>query len=260
MALPFRLGRKPAVKDTRVARLSLAGAGLADPPASSNWYADVPDWQMLANDEVGDCVVAFAMHYIYQQMRYLAQDKATIPSTAEAIRNYTAIGGYDPAVSGSDQGLVVMGPGGLVEYWARTGLLCGGTMHKLTNVVQITHPNPKEWRQAISLFSGLGIGVRLPQWIMDYPELPFIWDDPSGPIAGYHEMFLVGYETVAGHTYYDCVTWGEQVRLTEEFLLAVFDEGVAVLSTDGLDSGGVNAAGLNQIALAGSMKLLQRVG
>lgn len=258
MALPFRLGRKPAVPDARVSRMSIAAVRLAEPPDSSNWSADIENWGMLGNDSVGNCVVAMAMHYVYQRERYLSQNKTMVPTEAEAIRNYSAISGYDPANPASDQGLTVMGAGGLVEYWARTGLLCGGTLHKLTNVVQITRPDPREFRQAISLFSGLGIGVRLPRSIMNAPDLPFVWDDPTGPIAGYHEMFLVGYESVAGTYFYDCVTWGTQVRLTEEFLLGVFDEGVCPLTTDGLNPSGFNAAGINQMHLALSMNLLRQ--
>lgn len=256
----YRLGRKAAITDHRVARLSRVGSGLADPPPSANWYADVIDWGMLGNDQVGDCVVAFGMHYVYQQLRYLSQDKAAIPTTAEAIANYSAIGGYDPADPETDAGLAVMGPGGLIEYWTRTGLLCGGEIHKLTNVVQITRPNPKEWRQAISLFGGMGVGVRLPESIMEADDVPFLWSDPSGPIAGYHEMFLVGYETMNGHTYYDCITWGTRVRLTEAWLQSQFDEGVAVLSMDGMDAGGINAAGLSKTDLAARMALLQEQG
>ena len=257
MPLPFRLGKKPAVADDRVLSLSEGAMLLPDPPDSANWYADVEDWQMLGNDEVGDCVVAFGMHYIYQQMCYLNPGAVPIPTTEEAIKNYSAIGGYDPAIPATDQGLTVMGPGGMIEYWARTGLLCGGTVHKLNRVMQLTQVNPKEWRQAISLFSGVGIGMRMPQSIMDAPDIPFIWDDPTGPIAGYHEIFLVGYETVSNNVFYDCITWGTRVRLTEDFLTHVFDEGVVVLSTDGLDAMGKNAAGVDQTVLANSITQLQ---
>lgn len=257
MRLNLKLGKKPAITDTRIARLSQAASGLPDPPSESNWYADVEAWQMLGNDICGDCVVAFALHFIYQQERYLRQGRAAVPTAVEAIQNYAAIGGYSPAIAGSDQGLTVMGAGGLVEYWARKGLVSGGTVHKLTNVVQITHPNPREWKQAIATFSGMGVGIRMPERIMDAPELPFLWDDPSGPMAGYHEMFLVGYESVAGNTYYDCVTWGALVRLTEEFLLHTFDEGVVPLSTDGLNANGVNAAGVDRLALTRAMVTLQ---
>lgn len=251
------LGRRPRVADARIKRLSVAAPSLPDPPASSNWYADIPAWQMLGNDECGDCVVAMGMHFIYQQQSYLTPGRAPMPTAAEAIASYSAIGGYTPSNPDSDQGLTVMGKGGLVEYWARDGLMCGGTNHKLTGVLQITRPNPREWQQAISMFSGLGVGIRLPESIADSDVLPFVWDDPSGPIAGGHEMFLVGYEKVSGHTFYDCITWGERVRLTEEFLVAVYDEGVCMLSTDGLDKDGKNAVGVTAVALADAMTLLK---
>lgn len=251
-----KLGKKPAVADARVAWLALVAPSLPAPPAEANWYADVADWQMLGNDSVGDCVAAAAMHAIYQQKSYLTPGgKAAVPTDAEAITNYSAIGGYTPDNPASDQGLSVMGQGGLLSYWARHGLLCGGTTHKLHSAVQLDIA-PREWKQAIATFGSALLGIHLPKAIAESIDLPFVWSDPSGPYVGGHEVLAVGYQTVGGETLYDTITWGQRVRCTEAFLLGVVDEAVAVFTTDGLNARGINPAGMDQAMLTKAMRLL----
>lgn len=258
MPANLRLGKKPAVADARLPHLTAVASSLPNPPPAANWLADVENWQMLGNDSVGDCVAAAAMHVIFQQKSYLTPGgRATVPTAAEAIHNYSAIGGYDPSNPASDQGLAVLGSGGLIEYWARHGLLCGGVTHKLKSAIQIGMV-PREWQQAISLFGSVLLGMQLPAGIADADSLPYVWSDNRGPAAGGHEVLAVGYQTVASETLYDIVTWGQLCRCTEAFLLAVVDEVVVVSTSDGINAAGVDAAGINQIALANAMKQLQQ--
>ena len=96
---------------------------------------------MLGNDTVGNCVFCTAFHWIQQASLFIEQPLPTDPTTKECVDAYSAVTGYTPADPGTDNGTVVMGPGGLVEYWTRHGLLCGGVINMLTSAVD-QHPRP----------------------------------------------------------------------------------------------------------------------
>lgn len=250
------LGKREARIDHRIPRFS-AVTSLPDPPPNANWYADVPLWGMLGNDDVGDCVIAAAMHQIMQLDAYRNPGDGLIPTTQEAVTAYSAVTGYVPGDANTDQGTYVLGQGGLIEYWSKTGLLCGGELNKPAAFCQITHKDPKQWQQAISTFGSLMIGMQLPQAIVAADDTPFVWDEYSGPVAGGHEVLLVGYETVAGTVVYDLVSWGTMYRAAEEFLLNVVDETVCVYDRVSLDARGVDPAGIDDQTLLAYMTRLQ---
>lgn len=255
MVFSPKFGRNPARKDARLPHFSAVTA-LPQPPNIANWFADTPTWGDLGNSDVGDCVVAAAMHQIMQATSYVNPGHGLIGTAAEAIESYSAIGGYVPGNPMTDQGLTVLGVGGMVEYWAKNGLRCGGVLNRPQSVMQIEHPDSTHWKQAISIFGNLMLGVRLPENVVATPESPFVWDDPTGPVAGLHEIILVGYEVVAGRTTYDLVSWGALYRATEEFLLAAFDEAVVVYNRASLDARGIDPAGIDEATLLGMMARL----
>lgn len=258
MPVDVRLGKKPAVLDKRVPRLSKLAAGLPPPPMWANWYADVEDWCMLANDQVGNCVDAAAMHMILQMMSYtMAPAKPQLPTSAEAIAVYSANTGYIPGNASTDQGSFVLGPNGLMQYWLTHGIVCGGVLNKPTAFLQITQPNPEEWQQAIALFGSLMVGIRLPESIVAGDTVPDVWVDPTGPVAGGHELLLAGYLKTPSGTIYLAVSWGAVYRLTEEFLIAVIDEAVCVIDPAFFGVTGLDPAGLDMAALTADMDAMR---
>lgn len=259
MPVSVKLGKRPARHDPRVPHFSKHSAALPAPPTNSNWFADVGSWQMLANDQVGDCVCAAILHLILQQESYtLAPTKPVLPTDAEAIALYSAVTGYVPGNPATDQGTYMLGAGGAMSYWSTHGVTCGGTLNKPLAFLQVG--NATEYKQAISLFSNLLIGIRLPQAIVAADEVPEVWCDFSGPIAGGHEIILVGYETLPSGVYYDLVSWGQLYRCTEEFLLGTVDEAVTVLNPAFMNAQGLNPAGINLAALQADMAALQSEG
>lgn len=229
MPVGYRTGRKPAIKDVRVPRLSLHSAGLPPPPDFVNRYAAVPMWQMLGNDQFSDCVEAAVLHLIYQQACYANPGAAPIPTDAEAFTFYGKATGFDPNNPATDQGSYVLGPGGVMQYWLTNGVVCGGVLNRPVSFLQITKPSTLEWRQALASFGNVLLGIKLPERIVAADTIPFVWDDPSGPMAGLHEILGVGYQDVAGERLYDIISWGARYRITETCLLALIDEVVTVV-------------------------------
>jgi hypothetical protein len=250
MPVSVKLGRLPAVEDDRVPLmadlLAAAPVALPAPPAMVNNYAGVGEWGMLANDTIGDCVEACTGHAVLQFTTYA--DAPTTPTDEDAIALYSAVTGYVPGDDATDQGTVIFGQGGLVEYWAKHGVSFGGISSKAAAFAQIKLANGgiERIQQSIYLFGGVMLGLDLPENVVARDTVPYVWDNPSGPIAGGHCVWLCGYETIAGTLRFDLISWGARYRMTEAFLTGTFQEAVVVFDKDSL-----NAAGKNPIDLGG---------
>lgn len=258
MSLPvnIKLGKKPPVTDPRVPRLSaIAGDRLPAPPTSTNWFAAVGSWPMLANDKVGDCVEAAVLHCIQQFSTYAGTPLT--PTEQECLSFYSAATGYNPADPNTDQGSYVLGPDGVMNYWQVKGVTCGGKATYVDKYVQIKKKDTTEWKQAIWLFGGVLVGFLLPEAVFNDG---YVWHTTSGPVAGGHEVWIDGYETIGNQTLYDLVSWGQRYRATEEFMVACLDECVAVVDDTELTARGVNAAGLDMAQLVKDMDIIRRQG
>jgi hypothetical protein len=252
MSVLYKLGKKHAVTDHRVKRMSIAAPNLPAPPMDANWYAGMSNWGMLANDSVGDCVEAAVLHSLAQFSTYAGAP--LVPSAEEALAFYEKAAGYNPEDPTTDQGSYVLGTGGVMEYWHTTGIMCGGILNKVEGFMQITQRDPTEWMQGIYLFGGLLVGLQLPEAIVAGDTVPGVWQDFQGPIAGGHEVWINGYETLNSGRYYDLVSWGQQFKATEEFLQRCMDEAVVVVDSVELNARGVNAGDLSMDQLMEDMK------
>lgn len=256
----LRFGLRPPQPDTRIPRFGLHAGGLPPPPPAANWYADVAEWYMLGNDEVGDCFEAAVMHMTYQGACYATPGAAPMPTTADTIEFYSAATGYDPADPNTDQGTFLMGPGSGMETWATRGIRYGGNLVKATAFMQITHPNPVEWQQAIATFGGVIIGLNLPQGIVATDIVPDVWEDASGPSAGGHAIYLCGYVKTPNRTTYQVISWGQLYHVTEDFLLATQTQVVTAVNPTFLNAVGINPAGVDQKILLADMAALRTIG
>jgi hypothetical protein len=253
----MKLGKLPAVHDDRFPRMSaVTGGRLPAPPPFANWYAEVGDWGMLLNDQIGCCVPAAILHSIYQMSAYSGTPQK--PTEAE-VRDFYKVTGYD-GTPGTDLGSYVLGPDGLVPYWHTHGVMCGGVLNMVGASMRITQPNPIQWRQAIWLFGGILVGLNLPERIAE--TAPYLWVDGSGPYAGGHEVWISGYQPAdgsyvdrTGPALYDIVSWGGMYRATETFLLACVDEVVTLVNPVEMNARGLNAADYNVADLDQQIRL-----
>jgi hypothetical protein len=256
--MSHKLGRKPAVSDLRVPYLhTLALAKtLPPPPEWVNWYADVGDWSALGNDVAGCCVEAMAGHAVQQFASYA--DRVVVPTAAESLALYSEITGYDPTNPASDQGTVVLGPGGLIQHWLTKGVVFGGQRTFATGFAQVRVDDMTMLRQAVHFFGGVGLGLDLPDSVIEDADVPYMWDDAAGPTAGGHEVWLCGYDTSAsGEAYWDFVSWGERYRMSEAFLLATAREAVCVYDPDSLNARGLNADDFDATQLFAAMAAIK---
>jgi hypothetical protein len=206
------------------------------------------NWLMLGNDEVGDCVIASRAHLTMLDTRVGAAQKAAPFTTASAISEYSAVGGYVPGDPSTDNGLDMRV---MCAYQKNTGLKdAAGVRHKIGAYLALTPGNTLQMIQATWLFGGFGLGFQVPQSAVDqFNAGSGIWTDVGDTnIVGGHEVCGVG--TMDWHSKLTIVTWAVRWQMTFGFISAYNDEAWAWVPPEILSAGGtwrgLNVAKLNE--------------
>jgi hypothetical protein len=240
MTVTFRHGRKPPHPESTHPRVKLAPAlnkaTLPAPPATVDWYSQITDWPMLANDRAGDCVEAEQGHH-EQVFTTCGAGKPATFTDADAVAVYSAITGYDPADPSTDQGTVIQDA---MSYWRKVGF----AGRKIAAFAEVNVKDEVELKTALALFGPLSGGMTFPAVAMDQFNEGKSWDvvRNDGGNDGGHCVCIVGYDA----TYVYCITWGAVQKMTWAFFREYFEELWAPLSSEwvnaqtGLDPEGVD--------------------
>jgi hypothetical protein len=166
-------------------------SALPTPPASVSWITPAQSSlsQVFDNDVLGDCVIAASMH----QMGLWTGNagKVWIPTNAQVLADYGAIGGYIPGKPDTDQGC---DPEVALSYYTSHGWANGA---KLAGWMGVDATNQTLVKQCILLFESFIITLNLPDaWANSMPQASgFVWDVAGKPNASYgHEVMAVGYD------------------------------------------------------------------
>jgi hypothetical protein len=226
----MKLGKRPARHDPRTLQLAkYTTAALQPAPASVDWSYLVSNWGMYMNDTLGDCTIAAAAHMI--ELWTADAGNPVVPNQQDILTAYEAVSGYNPATGqNADAGadcLTVM------RYWQNVGI----GADKTSAYAAIELGNFEQFSQAIALFGGCYIGIRLP---MSAQGQPYWAVPPMGPVGpgapgswGGHAIPIVGYDP-QGLT---VVTWGTTLRMSWQFLQIYCDEAFVILDQDFLNGG-----------------------
>jgi hypothetical protein len=253
------LGKLPAVPDPRIPRLRTLITGRAAPPLNINWYDKVASWPMLANDRIGDCVIAYVLHCIQQRMAYAGKPVAFADNEAEAL--YESWGGWNPADPKTDDGMLMTDA---LAAWARSGVVVPGGVDTITGLASIDHSMLVPWiRFAIWKFGGVGLGIICPRRWVEEVRPGGVLDVPGyldpDEIAGGHAVYLAGVEMMRNGTFvFAVVTWGDLYHMTGRALRIVGDEAHCVLDRDWTDAQGIDPAGVDWAAANAAIQSLQR--
>ena len=251
MAITFRPGLLP--NDWRKRRIYLsphidAATVLAAPPAA-DWDTKVSAWEMLGNDTAGDCDPVAQDHSV---MAWTANaGTPVVPTTADALRAYSEITGYDPSKTQPDgsnptDNGTVMQDG--LDYWRKTGMPVGAGRHQILAFAQVDHTSPLEMRAAVALFGEILLGVQIPQSAMDQTEAGQPWDYvPGSPILGGHAICCGRYDANAGT--WTVITWGQEQIVTEAFMTQFLGEAWVAVSQEWFEANGNTPSGLNLATL-----------
>lgn len=240
VTLTFRGGRLPAEPARPHLSLAPYAAGLAAPPSAADWLFSIPagDWGMLANDQWGDCTCAGVGHKRIGDV-YVNQGQVLTVTDQDVLALYSAVTGFNPADPSTDQGAVCQD---VLAYWQKNGFLG----EKIVAYAKVDLSNQTLVKQAISLFGQIYCGFNFPGTAMDQFNAGQPWDVVRGAqIEGGHCVTVGAYDANG----LECVTWGKLQRLTWRFLAKYFDEAWVIVTPDQVNSGGLDAQGLNLYAL-----------
>jgi hypothetical protein len=229
--------------------------GVASAPPSNSWSKGRTDWNMLANNIVGDCTIAGFLHILMVAARILGLDYN--PTDAEALALYTAITGYNPRaplVNGenpTDQGATLEQ---VVAYLLQHPI--DGFSFLGQALVNITDMN--DVALAAYNFPGLYTGVNLPlisqnQEIWDVTPWDLSTNRNAQPGSwGEHCINLMDYDLDAKKVVF--CTWGEPKVATFAWWKAYVEEARVLLPSDWLKSS-LSPNGINEAALETYMQV-----
>lgn len=244
----LRLGRKSVVTDTRTLRLSrYFTATLPPPPVSIDYGVNPPPangefsaWGMMLNDELGDCTCAGIGHAC--QVWSLAASGAASPiADAQVLQAYKDWCGYD-GTPATDQGGIELNV--LKAFKAQ-----GFAGFDLTAFAAVLPANQPHVMQAIWLFTGLYIGMTIPQYIMlEDGNPPTLWElNPTADntVIGGHAVYVHGYNAIGPKF----ISWGVVYQMTWAYWARFVDEAYALISKKQIEASGLNPSGFSLMDL-----------
>ncbi len=224
---------------------------LAAPPAAVSRPHPGFQWGMLANDKLGDCVIAMMLHSI-EDFHLDAGTQVPPFSDQDAISIYSAITGYNPDDPGSDNGT---DEGTAMRYWENPGLSTSdGQKHTIVATVAVDPSNVNECRIAIDEFVDLQIGIALPVTAQGQTEWTVVGDGKTGESApGSWGGHGIPYREYDAETF-KCVTWGAELLLTVPFHRDYAQEAHVVVTEEMLSKQGIGPSGVNWDELLADIK------
>jgi hypothetical protein len=230
---------------------------VANPPAAVSRPHPGFQWGMLANDTIGDCVIAMMLHSI-EDFHLDAGTPVPAFTDQDAISVYSAITGYVPGDPSTDKGT---DEGQAMQYWESPGLAVeetGGQPHTIAATVAVNPRNLKECRIAIDEFVDLQIGIALPISAQGQTEWTVVGDGKTGNSApGSWGGHGIPYREYDAETF-ACVTWGAELLLTVPFHTDYAQEAHVVVTQEMLSNKGIGPSGVNWDELVADIKALPR--
>ena len=255
MSIPHgtvKLGKKTPRVDSRTFKLSnYLPKKLPTPPDEVSYVTKVPNWPMMLNDQLGDCVCA-AMGHMVEQWTFFSRGAAgtVIPTDSQVLQAYEAIGGYIPGDPSTDNGCDMLTA---LNYWRKSGI----AGHKISGFMAVDPSNLLEVRQAIWMFGNLFVGLALPVSAQGQND----WIVPDGGIYGGAgrpggwgghcvPVMAQSPETLT------CITWGERLKMSHNFFMDYCDEAYVVMSPDWFTSATAAVSGFDLATLQADLAQL----
>lgn len=228
----LKLGKKAARrKATDLHFLDYRTSAEVKVPRTFGHETIVPNWGMLGNDRVGDCVWAGSDHEV---MLWNKEAGVEVNFTDQnTLSDYSAVTGYNPNDPNSDQGTDVHQA---LDYRRATGTVDeAGKRHKIAAYVSITPGHWEHVLEATYLFSVVGIGFEVPSYAMQQFDEGKSWHLMRGKpsIEGGHYVPVVG----RSHEGLLVVTWGRVQVMTKGFFERFCDEAYGILSPEMFKNG-----------------------
>lgn len=216
----YKLGKLAPKHDRRTLRMTdfIDDSVVIKIPDTYTFEGNVGSWGMLANDKVGDCTIASALHIIKAWLAY--RGVAYNPTDADAIAIYRELTGYDPADPSTDNGAALLD---IAKAWRNQGILG----HKIGAFMTIDPTNIDQVKLAIYMFGCVYAGVTITQMAQVEYERNAAWECTSprfclARVMGGHAVPWVGY----GEDFIQTVTWGKLISAKYAWVQKYSDEAI----------------------------------
>src|SRR6185437_4913523 len=113
--------------------------------------------QVYLNDQLGDCVIAAIAHIVGVLTGNANGGNPFIYTNDQITALYSAIGGYVPGNSSTDNGCDEQTA---LNYWMQHGAPDGS--HQIAGWLSVNPEDPNEYKAAMWLFENLFFGMELP--------------------------------------------------------------------------------------------------
>lgn len=225
---------------------------LANPPAAVSRPHPGFSWGMLANNSIGDCVIAMMLHSI-EDFHLDAGTPVPAFGDQDAISLYSAITGYKPGDASTDKGT---DESAAMSYWEHPGLTAAGATHTILATVAVDPSNLNECRIAIDEFVDLQIGIALPITAQGQTEWTVVGDGKTGNSApGSWGGHGIPYREYDAETF-GAVTWGAELLMTTPFHQDYAQEAHVVVTQEMLSNQGIGPSGVDWDELIADIKAL----
>lgn len=243
---PGRYGRRP--NDPSKPRLHLGTVLTGTVPAHDDkvdYLARLTGWQMLGNDEYGDCVAVTWANTRRLVTAALAAEH--YPSMDDVIAVYKT---QNPRFPSQDDGMVIQD---LLGYLTKTP---GPDGVKALAFAQVDHTNDAEVKAAIDIFGSVWTGI----WVSAANEDEFSAEQPwdyvrRSPNLGGHSVIVGGYDSDGKAGDERLITWAEETSFTDSFWTHQVDEAWVVVWPEHLGTRAFKE-GIDQQALADAYETL----
>jgi hypothetical protein len=221
----LKFGRKPPKNAPSLKLASFLTGIIPNHPSSEDYLSRLQNWQMLGNDQYGDCVAV-----TWANMRRLVTavlSTENYPAMDQVTALYKT---QNPNFPTQDDGMDIQT---CLEYLHNTG---GPDGTKVVAFAQVDLSNLEEVRAALAIFGCLWIGINVQQANMTqfYQGQP--WDYVSGsPKDGGHSVIGGGYTGQASNDV-RFITWAQETGFTDIFWNKQVEEVWAVVWPEQLGS------------------------
>ena len=232
----MKLGLKPFVPrktDLKFAKYRTDEA-LPARPAIFGHEDLITDWQMLGNNDYGDCVWAGAAHET--MLWNAAGGKKVVFDDDSVLSDYSAVTGFDLTnPQNTDNGTDMHHA---AKYRQDVGVVdASGARHKIGAYLFID-PNLDHILEAAWLFGICALGIKVPQSAMDQFKANQPWH--VAPFFDFGGRSIIGghyVPAVADRGLLQVVTWAKTQPVTTEFVAKYVDVGVVYVSEEMMTSG-----------------------
>jgi hypothetical protein len=179
-------------------------------PAADDYLSRLSGWQMLGNDQYGDCVAV-----TWSNLRRLTTAWLSVESYPPLVQVEALYTTQNPGFPAEDNGMDIQT---CLEYLVKTG---GPDGVKALGFAAVDHTNPDEVKAAIAIFGAVWVGID----VLSANETEFDdgqpWDYvPGSQDVGGHSILVGGYGAIGtGQLGGDekFITWAEETSFTDAF-------------------------------------------